>query len=119
MHCLKGYLGAGKRRVPACRVEELTEADGLAALRLAGMRAPQPVSHAAAASHSYLLLEYLELGGRKDFAALGRMLAQAHRKAGPRFGWHRDLWDAGINRRAVWHTACVVAWRLWRAPSDH
>jgi hypothetical protein len=36
-----------------------------------------------------------------------------------RFGWHRDLWDAGINRRAAWHTACVVAWRLWRAPSDH
>ncbi len=36
-----------------------------------------------------------------------------------RFGWHRDLWDAGPNRRASWHTACVVAWRLWNAPSDH
>jgi hypothetical protein len=36
-----------------------------------------------------------------------------------RFGWHRDLWDAGLNRRAVWHTACVVAWRLWNTPSDH
>ena len=36
-----------------------------------------------------------------------------------RFGWHRDLWDAGPNRRAEWHTACVVAWRLWNAPSDH
>ena len=36
-----------------------------------------------------------------------------------RFGWHRDLWDAGPNRRAAWHTACVVAWRLWNAPSDH
>jgi hypothetical protein len=36
-----------------------------------------------------------------------------------RFGWHRDLWGAGVNGRAAWHTACVVAWRLWNAPSDH
>lgn len=36
-----------------------------------------------------------------------------------RFGWHRDLWDEGRNRRAQWHTACVTAWRLWNAPSDH
>jgi hypothetical protein len=36
-----------------------------------------------------------------------------------RFGWHRDLWDEGPNRRAQWHTACVAAWRLWNAPSDH
>ena len=36
-----------------------------------------------------------------------------------RFGWHVDLWDAGRNRNAAWHTACVAAWRLWNAPSDH
>lgn len=36
-----------------------------------------------------------------------------------RFGWHRDLWDAGPNRNAVWHAVCVTAWRLWNAPSDH
>ncbi len=36
-----------------------------------------------------------------------------------RLGWHLDLWDRGVNRNAVWHTACVVAWRLWNAPSDH
>jgi hypothetical protein len=36
-----------------------------------------------------------------------------------RFGWHVDLWDRGPNRNAQWHTACVVAWRLWHAPSDH
>jgi hypothetical protein len=36
-----------------------------------------------------------------------------------RFGWHRDLWNEGPNRRAQWHTACVTAWRLWNAPSDH
>jgi hypothetical protein len=36
-----------------------------------------------------------------------------------RFGWHVDLWDTGCNRNAQWHTACVVAWRFWHAPSDH
>jgi len=36
-----------------------------------------------------------------------------------RFGWHADLWQAGPNRNAAWHTACVAAWRLWNAPSDH
>lgn len=36
-----------------------------------------------------------------------------------RFGWHEDLWDAGPNRNAAWHSACVTAWRLWNAPSDY
>jgi hypothetical protein len=36
-----------------------------------------------------------------------------------RFGWHADLWDAGPNLKARWHTACVIAWQFWNAPSDH
>jgi hypothetical protein len=36
-----------------------------------------------------------------------------------RFGWHVDLWNAGPNKNAVWHSACVVAWRFWNAPSSH
>ena len=35
-----------------------------------------------------------------------------------RLGWHADLWDAGVNRNASWHGACVTAWRFWSAPSD-
>lgn len=34
-----------------------------------------------------------------------------------RFGWHVDLWGRGPNRNAAWHTACVVAWQFWNAPS--
>jgi hypothetical protein len=34
-----------------------------------------------------------------------------------RFGWHADLWDRGINKNATWHSACVVAWQFWNAPS--
>jgi hypothetical protein len=34
-----------------------------------------------------------------------------------RFGWHADLWDAGPNKNAAWHCACVIAWQFWNAPS--
>lgn len=34
-----------------------------------------------------------------------------------RFGWHADLWDAGANKNATWHSACVTAWQFWNAPS--
>ena len=78
------------------------EADGLAALRAGGMRAPEPHSHGVAAGHAYLVLEYLDLTGRKDFAPLGRMLAAAHRKAGPRFGWHRDNYIGATPQANGW-----------------
>jgi protein-ribulosamine 3-kinase len=78
------------------------EADGLAALRAAGMRAPAPLSHGVAAGHAYLVLEYLDLSGRKDFAALGRMLAAAHRESGPRFGWHRDNYIGATPQMNGW-----------------
>jgi hypothetical protein len=34
-----------------------------------------------------------------------------------RFGWHVDLWNAGPNKNANWHCACVIAWEIWNAPS--
>jgi len=62
------------------------EADGLAALIAAGMRAPQPLGHGVAASHAYLVMEYLDLTGRGDWAAMGRALAAMHRAAGKQTG---------------------------------
>jgi hypothetical protein len=35
-----------------------------------------------------------------------------------RLGWHCDLWGRGPNGNAEWHACCVIAWRLWNAPSD-
>ncbi len=37
-------------------------------------------------------MERLELGGRADWPAMGRMLAALHRKTSDRFGWIRDNW---------------------------
>ena len=35
-----------------------------------------------------------------------------------KLGWHRDLWNAGQNKNAMWHCACVIAWRFWNAPNS-
>jgi len=35
-----------------------------------------------------------------------------------RFGWHIDLWGTGANKNANWHSACVIAWQFWNAPSS-
>ena len=35
-----------------------------------------------------------------------------------RLGWHTDLWSTGLNKNAVWHSACVVAWQFWNAPNS-
>ena len=78
------------------------EADGLAALRSAGMRAPEALSNGIVKGQAYLLMEYLELDGGKDFAALGRMLAAAHRKPGPRFGWRRDNYIGATHQANGW-----------------
>jgi protein-ribulosamine 3-kinase len=66
------------------------EADGLAALRDAGARAPDPLAYGSCGGSAYLLLEYLELGSSGDYASLGRMLAGMHRRVGERHGWRRD-----------------------------
>jgi protein-ribulosamine 3-kinase len=78
------------------------EADGLIALHTSGLRVPGAVAHGTAAGQSYLLLEYLELKGKGDFAALGRMLAKAHRKPGPRFGWARDNYIGSTPQANAW-----------------
>ena len=66
------------------------EADGLTALIAAGMRAPRPLGHGVAESRAYLAMEYLDLSGRGDWAAMGRALAAMHATTGRQFGWRRD-----------------------------
>ena len=87
------------------------EADGLTALRTSGMRAPEPLSHGVAANRAFLLLEFLDLDGRRDFAALGRMLAEAHRKPGPRFGWSRDNYIGSTPQVNGWCDEWAEFWR--------
>ena len=88
-----------------------SEADGLAALRHAGLRAPEPVEHGVVGGQAYLLLEFLDLRATGDFAALGRMLANAHRTPGPRFGWPRDNFIGSTPQRNGWCDDWAEFWR--------
>jgi fructosamine-3-kinase len=87
------------------------EADGLKAMGAGGMRAPEPIAHGVAARKAYLLLEYLELKNSGDFAALGRMLAEAHRKPAPRFGWSRDNYIGSTPQQNGWCEDWAEFWR--------
>jgi fructosamine-3-kinase len=86
------------------------EADALAGLRQAGYRAPKPQTHGVAAGRAYLLMEFLDLKGRPDFTALGRMLAQAHRAPGPAFGWDRDNYIGATPQANGWSDNWEAFW---------
>ena len=87
------------------------EADGLQALKRAGLRVPEVVSQGVDGERAFLVLEHLELQSKGDFAALGRMLAAAHRRAGPRFGWHRDNYIGATPQQNGWCDDWSEFWR--------
>jgi len=87
------------------------EADGLRALRDAGCAAPEPLAHGARGNEAYLVMEFLDLQSRGDFAALGRMLAALHRSTGDSFGWRRDNY---IGSTAQINTSCESWAEFWR-----
>lgn len=70
------------------------EMDGLAALAETGaVRVPRPLCCGTAEGRSWLVMEHLPLrplAEPGEAAALGRALAELHRRAGARFGWRRD-----------------------------
>jgi fructosamine-3-kinase len=70
------------------------EAAGLGEIVQTGaIRAPRPLVSGQANDRAFLVLEYLDLGGRgggSTDAALGRRLAAMHRITQPDFGWWRD-----------------------------
>ena len=75
------------------------EADGLTALRAAGCAAPTPYETGTDGGEAYLLMEWMDLRSRGDFAALGRMLSHLHRSTGERFGWTRDNYIGATPQR--------------------
>ena len=67
------------------------EALGLRALAATHtLRVPLPVCTGRESDSAWLVMEYLELGGRGSLTALGEGLAALHRTPQARFGWSRD-----------------------------
>jgi protein-ribulosamine 3-kinase len=67
------------------------EAQGLRELQQCSeLRIPEPVCWGDDGQSSWLVMEYLDLGGHGDAAALAAGLASMHRITRPEFGWVRD-----------------------------
>ncbi len=90
------------------------EAEGLRALREAGVRVPGVHSVGISGNEAFIELERLDLGGPADWPALARMLAKLHRHTGPRFGWERDNWIGLAPQKNAWHDDWVGFYRDFR-----
>lgn len=85
------------------------EADGLAALREAGMPlvVPAAVAHAGATPEApgFLLLEWIDEGAATPafWERLGEGLAALHRHTGPAYGFHGDNFIGRLAQANAWH----------------
>src|SRR5262245_353057 len=75
-----------------------SEFEGLKTLRAAGASAPEPYS----CGETFIEMEKLKLGGRADWPALARMLADVHRHTSDRFGWGSDNWIGLAPQKNAW-----------------
>ena len=110
----------------ACYFVKLNDADklpmfaaesaGLAAIAATHtVRVPQPVIHATAGAHAFLVLEYLDLKSNGNARMLGQQLAALHRAASsPRFGWQQDNTLGETPQRNAWASDWVIFWREQR-----
>jgi len=90
------------------------EADGLEALRKAdSIAVPRVVTHGKDDDHSWLVLQWLELGSLDEHSAanLGVALAAQHRKPRERFGWARDNFIGATPQRNGWSDDWLAFWR--------
>jgi len=94
------------------------EAEGLRALRAAGVRAPEPFAHGIRGGKAFIELERLELGARADWPAMGRMLAALHRNTADRqgenagrFGWASDNWIGLSPQKNGWSDDWIAFYR--------
>jgi len=81
-----------KQNTPDLAEMFAVEAAGLAEIAATEtIRVPEPVCHGVAAGQAFLVLTWLELGGRGAMSRLGEQLAALHTcGVGARFGWDRD-----------------------------
>lgn len=91
------------------------EAEGLQELAQSdAIRVPQPIDSGVADGQAWLLMEYIETGGRGDMDQFGQQLASMHRYTKNRFGWHRDNTIGATPQKNSWRTSWPEFWREQR-----
>jgi fructosamine-3-kinase len=91
------------------------EAEGLRELAAAGaIRVPHPLCTGTADGQSYIVMEYIPLGGSGSGAAAGEQLAALHRHQAESFGWKRDNTIGSTHQPNDWTADWVSFWRRHR-----
>lgn len=91
------------------------EAAGLQEMAETGaIRVPRPLCWGTAGNKAYLVLEYIEMGGRVDARILGEQLAAMHHVTQPRFGWVRDNTIGSTPQLNRWAESWIEFWREQR-----
>ncbi len=75
---------------------------------------PQPIIHGIAGAQSFLVLEYLDLGGRSNGALLGKQLAALHRTQATQFGWQQNNTIGDTPQQNAWSDNWITFWREQR-----
>ncbi len=112
-------LGGGRFFVKLNRADLLAmfeaERVGLDAIRAsAAIRAPRVLMTGCEGGHAYIVMEYIELGGRPVTDRLARSLAAMHGCRRDRFGFERDNTIGSTPQINAWHDDWVEFWRCNR-----
>ncbi len=93
------------------------EAEGLQAMNDTGsVKVPRPICWGVSGNQAYLVMEYLELGGRNPEAIeqFGEQLAAMHRDTRAQFGWHRNNTIGSTEQVNTRENDWVTFWREHR-----
>ena len=91
------------------------EAEGLRALASAdAVRVPDVICCGVSEGRSFLVLEYIEMGGFANQRLMGEQLALLHKKTAERFGWHRDNTIGSTPQLNTWTEGWVGFYRKYR-----
>lgn len=78
------------------------------------IRVPQPICWGIAGNSAYLVMEYLDFGGRQDWEAMGYHLAAMHQVTRDRFGWDRPNTIGATPQINHWTNSWIDFWREYR-----
>ena len=91
------------------------EAQGLQALAASDtLKVPTPVCYGDDQQKSYIVMEYLEMSGSANQAALGEQLAAMHKVCEPQFGWSIDNTIGATPQINAWSENWLEFWREQR-----
>ncbi len=74
------------------------------------IKVPQPVCFGENKSQSYIVLEYLDMGGRANQNVLGEQLAAMHQKTAEQFGWEINNTIGATFQENTWNKSWIDFW---------